>query len=105
MTSDPLDRSEAPLRAQALLSAQAALLDAVTPPLRGVTVGWRDGVVRLRFYFDGEISEEDREAMQVAATEVIADFPADFDLKEEIVRRDAPEPMEGLQAWAYRRKE
>ena len=58
---------------------------------RGVTVGWQEKQVLLRFYFDGEISEEDRDSAQIAATEVIADLPDDIRLEEEIIRRDAPE--------------
>ncbi len=93
------------LRARLLLSIQRALLGEVPPTLRGVTVGWQDYVIQLRFYLDGPISEEDRGSMSCVATEVIADFPAPWMIDEEILRRDAPEPLECLEAWAYHRRE
>jgi hypothetical protein len=68
-------------------------------------VGWEGLLIRLRFYYDGEVSEEDLEAAQIAATEVNADLPDDFRVEEEILRRDAPEPLESLQEWVYERRE
>jgi hypothetical protein len=93
------------LRGALLLSVQRALLGAVSPTLRGVTVGWQGQVIRLRFYTDGPISSEDREALSVVGAEVIADFPAPWAIDEEVIREDAPEPMECLEAWAYLRRE
>ncbi len=57
-----------------LLSVQRALLGEVPPALRGVTLGWDDSLIYLRCYFDGPISEEDHESMELVATEVMADF-------------------------------
>jgi hypothetical protein len=88
-----------------LLSVQRALLGAVPPELRGVTVAWEGAIIRLRFYLDGPVSDEDRDAMQVVGSEVIADFPDATRIEEEILRRDAPQPMECLEAWAYYRRE
>lgn len=94
-----------PLVSQLRFSVQRALLGAVTPNLRGVTVGWGDGTIRLRFYYDGAISEEDEEQARCVGTEVIADFWSPWTIEEEIVRHDAPQPMERLAAWVYLRKE
>jgi hypothetical protein len=96
---------ERQLRAQVLLSVQRALLGEVSSALRGVTVGWQDQVIELRAYFDGPISEDDRESISCVGSEVIADFPDPWTINEEAVRRDAPEPMECLETWAYRRRE
>jgi hypothetical protein len=104
-TSCQQDHSGNPLRVQILLSVQRALLGEVPPALRGVTVGWHDTTVQLRCYFDGPVSEEDRESMSCVASEVIADFSAPWTIDEEVIRKDAPEPMESLDAWAYRRRE
>ncbi len=41
-------------RPRILLSAQRALLDAVTPELRAVDVTWSDDEIRLRFTVDAE---------------------------------------------------
>jgi hypothetical protein len=92
-------------RASLLLSVQRALLGEVSPALRGVTVGWHDHVIQLRSYFDGPISDEDRESLSCVATEVIADFPEPWTIEEEVIRRDASEEMECLAAWAYQRRE
>lgn len=100
-----LDCKNLSLRASLLLSAQRALLSEISPALRGVTIGWRDHVIFIRSYFDGPISEEDHESMSCVATEVIADFPAPWTIADEVIRCDAPEPLECLIAWAYLRRE
>lgn len=94
-----------PVRAELLLSVQRALLGAVSPSLRGVTVGWQDNLIRLRFYFDGPISDEEYSAVQVVSTEVIADFQSPWEINEEILRLDPPTPLECLEAWAFLRRE
>jgi hypothetical protein len=81
------------------------MLGEVSPALRGVTVGWHDNTIQVRAYFDGPISEEDRESMSCVGTEMIADFSEPWTIDDEVVRRDAPEPMECLEAWAYLRRE
>lgn len=105
MNSAETHPPDADVQMMLLLSAQRALLGAVSPALRGVTVGARDKVVLFRCYLDGPIAEEDREALQVAGTEIIADFPAPWDINEEIIRCDAPAEIEVLDAWVYRRRE
>jgi hypothetical protein len=93
------------LTASLLLSVQRALLGEVPPALRGVTVAWHDQVILIRSYFDGPITDGDREAMSCATSEVIADFPAPWTIEDDVVRCDAPEPLECLAAWAYHRQE
>jgi hypothetical protein len=63
-------------RASAILSVNRALWGAVTASLRSVQVSFDESEMHLHFYFAGDPSDEDLEAMQVAATEVAADFPA-----------------------------
>jgi hypothetical protein len=68
------------------LSAQRALLGAVGPGVLGVSVGLEGD----RLAFDGfvapDASEEEREALDMAASEMLADFPAvshlDLDIAE-----------------------
>ncbi|WP_308797711.1 hypothetical protein [Agromyces silvae] len=57
-----------------LLSVQGALLGLVTPNLRGVAVAARKPTIRLRFIFENDPSEDDRENVALAETYVIADF-------------------------------
>jgi hypothetical protein len=99
------DRS--PMVVQLRLAAQRALLGAVTPNLRGVTVGWESGATRLRFYFDGPISAEDEAQARHVGAVLVTDYwyGSPGALQEEVLRLDAPQPMERLAAWAYLRKE
>ncbi len=83
-----------------LLSVQRALLGEVPPALRGVTLGWDDRLIYLRCYFDGPISEEDRESMELVATEVMADFFLERNVELQVVRQDAPSRLDPLEVWA-----
>jgi hypothetical protein len=80
-----------------LLSVQRALLGEVPPALRGVTLGWDDRLVYLRCYFDGPISEEDHESMELVATEVMADFFPERNVELQVVRQDAPSRLDPLE--------
>jgi hypothetical protein len=92
------------IRNSVILSVQRALLGEVSPALRGVTVGWNDNSINILCFFDGFISEEDREAMSCVETEVMADF-SEFEIKLSPLRCDAPKQMKSLDAWVYRRSE
>jgi hypothetical protein len=94
-------------RTSVLLSIQRALLGEVRPTLRCVTVGWDSDSIRILCYFDGEISEDDRESMECVLTEVIASFPpSEGDrIQLDCVRRDAPGPIDFLKSTVYRRHE
>ena len=52
-------------------------------------------------YFDGEPTEEEKEILSVACTEVIADFPTIMYAKEEYLNHSYPLKMEMLQFWAF----
>ena len=94
------------LRTKVLLSVQTALLDEITPNIRGITCGWDDSLITVHCYFQGEISEYDRESMECVATEVIANFP-EHKIDIESKQLNMPEPLTSytLSAWVYRRKE
>lgn len=98
--------SEAELRVSILLSLQRALLGEITPSLRGVTVGWDSSEIIIHCFFDGEISYENRESMEVVATEVMADFP-EHKVSVQCFRKDTPESLNSyaLKAWVYHRHE
>ncbi len=96
--------TEEELWTEMLLSAQKALLGAVGPNLRGCTIGWTKTKITWLCYFDGPMSDEDKELMRCVGTEIIADFP-DMMIEEKMVRLDAPKKMKKLQGWAYVRKE
>jgi hypothetical protein len=92
-------------REQVALILQVALLGEVSPALRGVAFRVGDREVQVEFYYDGSVSEEDRESASCVVTEVIAALPEDFSVSEEIVQFDAPARLPTVEAWAYRRRE
>ena len=93
----------------ALLAAQIALLDVITPELRAVVVdickNKEDNTFLLYFYYDGKVSEKMIDLWQCAATETSANLGADFFLHETIERLAYPKaiPLQGK--FAYLRKE
>lgn len=94
------------LRIRVLLSLQAALLNNISANIRGITCRWSTSEITIHCYFQGEISDDDRESMECVATEVIADFP-EHKISIECKRLDLPEPLNPhtLSAWVYRRRE
>ena len=50
------------------------------------------------------MSDEDREAMSLVALWVGSDMSDPWMVQAEVIRHDAPEPVEYLMAWAYRRR-
>ncbi|MCH9625163.1 MAG: hypothetical protein S4CHLAM123_03320 [Chlamydiales bacterium] len=90
-----------------LIATQHALLGAVTPNLRVVTIKvcLEEKMIKICFFYDGEISEEDFEIANTAITEVISDFPLDYQLDDHIERIDYPNavPIDGRVV--FRRKE
>lgn len=72
------------------LSCQRALLGAITPNVRLVTIGW-DGLklFKLKAYFASEPSEDEIEDFNVVSTEVISDIPFEND-QVECIFSDAP---------------
>lgn len=63
------------LRVSVLLSMQIALLGCIGHGVRKILCQWNDKEIRARAIFDGEIREEDAEAMLEAETEIMANFP------------------------------
>jgi hypothetical protein len=95
------DRRDIVLR----LSAQRALWGNVPSSLRSVSVEERGTTIHFRAVFSPEATEEDRELLSVAATEVIADFPAPFMLEEEFLEIAPPAEPEHLRYLIFLRAE
>lgn len=93
-------------RASLLLSVNRALWGEVGPALRAVHVAANGAAIMLRFYFDGHVTETDRESASCVAAEVVADFP-DSTIKEQIMRLDAPQSIPYEDGWqiVYMRRE
>jgi hypothetical protein len=92
-------------RCEVLLSLQRALLGEVTPNLRAVTVNYDDTSIHFEAFFDGAISDDEREGMSLVETEVLADFPAVHKVTHEVIRMDAPAMIPKDRIWVYFRKE
>jgi len=96
-----------PDRSELLLSLQRALLGAVHSQLRQASIELDPSsqLVRVRFEYDGPPDPAVKESCSGAATEVIADFPAPWDLDVQHRVVPYPERLTGLKYVAYRRAE
>jgi hypothetical protein len=63
------------LRVSVLLGIQVALLGHISSRVRRVLCRWDDQEIRARAIFDGNVTEEDAEAISEAETEMMANFP------------------------------
>ena len=96
-----------PDRSQLLLSLQRALLGAVHSQLRQASIELdpNSQLVRVRFEYDGPPDPAVKESCAGAATELIADFPAPWDLDVQHRVVTYPGRLVGLEHVAYRRAE
>jgi hypothetical protein len=83
------------------LAAQVGLLGQITRSLLQVSVELAGTTVRFRCIFDGAPSEDDVELLSEAATNVIAAFPAPYDIDEEYLAA-GPGRMDHLKYIVYR---
>ena len=79
-------------RSRILVSMMVALWGEVSPALRAVFVNWNEKMIRLYFFYDGLITEEDRESAECISTELIANFP-EHELEVDISRLDFPSSL------------
>jgi len=95
------------IEAEVQASLVRALLGAIPSCLRSVSFQVEGHVIRLRYLFDGPISDDDEDGARTAGTEVIADFTDPMTIDEEVLRLDYPEPLHGqtLARRVYERKE
>jgi hypothetical protein len=96
-----------PDHSQLLLSLQGALTGAVHSKLRQASIELDPSsqLVRVRFEYDGPPDAGVKDACSFAATEIIDDFPAPWDL--DVQHRVVPYPrrLSGFEHVAYRRSE
>ena len=84
------------------LSAQRALLGAIAPGVVGVCVQLIGDRLLFRAFVDAPLGVDEHEALEVAATEMAADFPAVADLEVEISERSS-EPLRCPGDWVFLR--
>lgn len=73
------------------------------PKIRCVSALWKDSTAWFTFYFDGAVTEEDRDAASDICTYVIADFSYGL-LEEHFFRWDYPKPLPQVKYIAYKRE-
>lgn len=99
MTGDDMRKCEV------LLSLQRALLGEVGSNLRAVTVTYSGTTIHFDAFVDGEVTDEEREAMSLVETEVMADFPSTDKITHQVMRLDTPNLIPQDRTWVYYRKE
>ncbi len=95
------------LGASVLLSIQRALLGEITPNIRGITCAWSKSEIKIRCYFEGEITDENEESMDCVEGEIMADFPNIKLIDLKCLTINMPESLNKhtLMSWVYMRKE
>ena len=90
----------------ALLCMQNALLDAVVPELRAVTVDidFETNTLVYFFFYDCEVSDELFELASIASTEASAHM-SEYFTDDNIIRLDFPQKIPVQGKLAYLRKE
>lgn len=88
-----------------IASCNRAILKVISNKLRGVTIQYKSNELIWKAYFNGEPEEEEIEALSVACTEVIADFPEIKRVTEEYLCVKYPEKIEKLDEWIFREVE
>lgn len=79
-------------RISIILSMVRALWGEVPAYLRVVSIHpLGDKAFSINFYLDGDRHEEFFESASDVEGEVMGDFPEDFDISHNLIRRDAPE--------------
>ena len=94
------------LRQRIILSANRALLNAITPHLRAITIHHDDSSFIMRAYYDKGATVEETEILDAANAEIIADlYPAIENWSFEVVEKPYPEEMNSLTEWIFKRHE
>jgi hypothetical protein len=87
------------------LILQTALLGEVSGALRGVAFGIGERVVRVRFWYDGPVSDEDRESASCVVSELYASLLHDWRVDDEVIRLDAPARLPSDLVMVFHRRE
>ena len=90
---------------QLRLIAQRSLWGLVPSSLRAASVSYDAHIIAFRCIFDGPPSENDRELLSMAATEIIADFNEPYLIDEQYLGIPYPQPMEHLRYLIFLRYE
>jgi hypothetical protein len=87
------------------LSAQRALWGAVPASLRAFSVEISGHIIHVRSVFDETWTEEHKELLSIAGSEIISDFHAPFTIEEEFLNIPVKEAMKHLTHLIFLRHE
>jgi hypothetical protein len=87
-----------------LIAAQQALLGEIDLSVRGVAVEWREKMIYVYFYNDGDVSDDLHDNFTTIGAEIVAQF-TDAGIIEKIKRWDYPKRLPDHEYWVYKRKE
>lgn len=76
----------------------------IPPILRSVSIENKGDTIYFRYFFDKGFSDDDRELLSMAATEIIADFPS-YKIVEECIVAEYPKKMNHLKNVLFFRHE
>lgn len=95
------------LRRSVLLSIQRAMTQEIGPDLRAIFCSWSASEINIRAIYDGEISAQDLESLNLIATEALADFGPPMEIRARPIRVDAPRHItaEPTETCVYMRRE
>ena len=82
--------SEKVLKKRVIAELKRALPSSLPPHFNGVYVGWNHEEIGLYCYYDGRISEADREIMDDMAGEIVAGF-TDHTIRVRYIQGEMPE--------------
>jgi|SaaInlStandDraft_4_1057021.scaffolds.fasta_scaffold206886_1 hypothetical protein len=88
-----------------ILSANRALWGIVTPNLRKASIRCEEKTIIVSFFYDKKITEDEKELASCAGAEVIADYPAEFFIEEELFQIASPNPLPQKGYTVYHRYE
>lgn len=80
-------------RTRILLSAQRALLGAISPDLRAVDITWSNEEIRIRFTVDGTDDYDMDDLVNSVEAEMEADFLPDVRVSSEVMLRPDGNPI------------
>ncbi len=90
---------------EVLLALYDALLGSITAPLRAITARWDQSSIHFDAYYDGEISDGDRETMAIVDTQVLAGFPETHTASHAVHRLDFPAKVPTSGKFIFLRRE
>ncbi|PIC87160.1 hypothetical protein CSV72_04070 [Sporosarcina sp. P20a] len=88
------------------LSIHRALFCAIPKNLKGLRVVIEENNKLIwQAFFDAKPTEEEKEVLSIASTEVLADYPDIHTIEEEFLYHPAPLNIQAIEEWAFVRWE